>query len=115
MTDNDRRDPNFNQCLSMFSVKSAREVLTRKALSVTLALHSMTTTTKQDWIPALRDLAQRNYSKGYGWQVLVECWGNAEWLNLTTGCDTLGQAKNKARSVARIYQEQFDDANAEIL
>jgi len=75
----------------------------------------MTTTTKQDWIPALRDLAQRNYSKGYGWQVLVECWGNAEWLNLTTGCDTLGQAKNKARSVARIYQEQFDDANAEIL
>lgn len=115
MTDNDRQRGDFNPINIGFFVKSATQGLTRKALSVIVALHSMTTTTKQDWIPALRDLAQRNYSKGYGWQVLVECWGNAEWLNLTTGCDTLGQAKNKARSVARIYQDQYDDVNAEIL
>lgn len=108
-------NPNFNPINIGFFVKSDSQGLTRKALSVTLALHSMTTTTKQDWIPALRDLAQRNYSKGYGWQALVECWTDAEWLNLTTGCDTLKQAEKKARSVARIYQNQYDDANAEIL
>jgi len=71
--------------------------------------------TKQEWIPALRDLAQRNYSKGYGWQVLVECWGDSEWLNLATGCATLAQAMKSARAVARIYQSQYNDACAEIL
>jgi hypothetical protein len=75
----------------------------------------MTTTTKRDWIPALRDLAQRNYSKGYGWQMLVECWGESEWLDLVGRCETWADALALTNRVADLQTDRYNDANGEIL
>jgi 23S rRNA C2498 (ribose-2'-O)-methylase RlmM len=92
-----------------------KEVLTRKTVYVTLALHSMKNETKQDWIRDLKALAQRNYSTGYGWQVFVECYDTNEWKSLVADCETYEEAVNHATSIASIYQDQYNDACAEIL
>ncbi len=89
-------------------------MLTRKALYATVAPYSMNNETKQDWIRDLKALAQRNYSTGYGWQVFVECYDTNEWKSLVADCETYEEAVDHVTSIASIYQDQHDDARAEI-
>ena len=80
--------------------------MTRKALYDTLTTRSQfkqKNTMKTEWIVRLKALAQRNYSKGYGWLNLVGC------------CDTWADALNLMIRTAEIQTDRYNDANAEIL
>ena len=61
---------------------------------------------KTEWIARLKALAQRNYSKGYGWQVLVECYDTTDWLNLVGCCDTWADALNLMIRTAEIQTDE---------
>jgi hypothetical protein len=75
---------------------------------------NMSNETKMGWISDLKALANKNYSKGYGWQVLVECWGQSEWLYLVEDCTSYAKAKAKVKRLVETHQDRFDDAQAEI-
>ena len=70
---------------------------------------------KTEWIARLKALANENYPKGYGWQVLVECYDTNDWLNLVGCCDTWADALNLMIRTAEIQTDRYNDANAEIL
>jgi hypothetical protein len=70
---------------------------------------------KTEWIARLKALANANYSKGYGWQVLVECYDNNDWLNLVGCCDTWADALTLMIRTAEIQTDRYNDACAEIL
>ena len=72
-------------------------------------------TMKTEWIARLKALANENYSKGYGWQVLVECYDTADWLNLVECCDTWADALTLMIRTAEIQTDRYNDARAEIL
>ena len=72
-------------------------------------------TMKTEWIVRLKALANANYAKGYGWQVLVECYDTADWLNLVECCDTWADALMLMIRTAEIQTDRYNDANAEIL
>ena len=63
-------------------------------------------------IDQLKVWAESNYSKGYGYQVLVECWDNAEWQEALNDCggDTK-ETKALAVELAEIWNEQYAGAN----
>ena len=92
--------------------------MTRKALYDTLTTRSQfkqKNKMKTEWIARLKAIANENYGKGYGWQVLVECYDTTDWLNLVGCCDTWADALTLATRVADIQTDRHDDACAEIL
>ena len=89
-------------------------MLTRKAVCAIVAPYSMTTTTKRDWIRDLTALAQRNYDTGYGWQVLIECFDQTDWIDLVEDCETYAEAEAKATQIAEIHTDRYNEAQREV-
>ena len=92
--------------------------MTHKTVYDTLTTRSQfkqKNTMKTEWIVRLKALANANYAKGYGWQVLVECYDTNDWLNLVGCCDTWADALTLMIRTADIQTDRHNDANAEIL
>ena len=68
---------------------------------------------KTEWINLLREHAERNYERGYGWQVYVECYSQADWERLIDGCQTYRQARRRAVRLARILTERNSESQFE--
>lgn len=64
-------------------------------------------TMKTEWINLLREHAERNYERGYGWQVYVECYSQADWERLIDGCQTYRQARRRTVRIAKALTEQY--------
>ena len=110
--------PRFQARKHWVSRKNYAPGLTRKALYVTLATQSQLikkNTMKTEWIVRLKALANANYAKGYGWQVLVECYGTNDWVDLVGRCETWADALTLMIRTAEIQTDRYNDANAEIL
>jgi hypothetical protein len=69
---------------------------------------------KTEWIARLKAIANENYVKGYGWQVLVECYDTTDWLDLVEDCETFAAAEALMHRVAGIHTDRYEDAQAEI-
>jgi hypothetical protein len=70
---------------------------------------------KTEWIARLKAIANENYVKGYGWQVLVECYDSNDWLDLVEDCETFAAAEALMHRVAGIHTDRYEEARAEIL
>ena len=88
--------------------------MTRKAVYETLTAHSMKNETKQDWIAKLKELAFSRYETAYGYQVFVECYDTADWVELIEDCKTYEEAEAKAVRIAWLTTSRYEDAQAEI-
>lgn len=74
----------------------------------------MTTTTKQDWIAKLKELAFSRYETAYGYQVFVECYDTANWAEFIEDCKTYQEAEAKVVRIAWLLTSRHDDVCAEI-
>ena len=94
--------------------------MTRKTFYATLAPQSRfniknNMSNKHDWISPLRAIASQNYDSGHGYQVFVECYTKADWIDLVEAFETFEAAQAFVHRLARILTERHDDARAEIL
>ena len=66
------------------------------------------------WIEQLKKLAQENYSKGYGYQVFVECYDKAQWEEFVSGIEYWEECLEIFHAIASIRTEQHQEAQNEI-
>jgi len=68
---------------------------------------------KTEWIQKLKQHAEANYERGYGWQVFIECYAQADWERLIDGCQTYRQARHCMVRLARILTERNSESQFE--
>jgi hypothetical protein len=69
---------------------------------------------KSKWIEQLKQLAEDNYNKGYGYQVYVECYGKEDWIHFVSDLNTWEEALDIFHTIASIRTEQNDSACNEV-
>jgi hypothetical protein len=69
---------------------------------------------KSKWIEQLKQLAEDNYNKGYGYQVYVECYGKEDWDRFISNLPTWEDALEVFHSVADIRTEQNNSVRNEV-
>ena len=69
---------------------------------------------KNNWIEELKKLAQENYSKGYGYQVFVECYDKSAWEEFVRDLETWSECLKMFHKIASIRTEQCQEAQNEI-
>ena len=69
---------------------------------------------KTKWIEQLKQLAQDNYNKGYGYQVYVECYDQQDWISFVSDLDSWEETLEIFHTVASIRTDQNDSACNEV-
>lgn len=67
----------------------------------------------QEIIDEIKAMCVENYDKGYGWSVIVECYDDADILELICEDDakpTRAQAIKTIKSWVRTWSEQYNSA-----
>jgi hypothetical protein len=67
----------------------------------------------QEIIDEIKAMCEKNYHKGYGWTIIVECYDDADILELI--CEdhanpTRAQAIKTIKSWVRTWNEQYNSA-----
>jgi hypothetical protein len=73
----------------------------------------MATPTQSEIVAAVREHANKNYNKG-GWDIIVECWSDADILEATEGARSINGAIRKVKGAAGIMGERRREIQAEI-
>lgn len=68
---------------------------------------------EQKIIDAIRALAGKNYDKGYGWQVIVECMSDEDILIAARELNMKDAIRN-IKAFVDIQSERYDEVNSEV-
>lgn len=68
---------------------------------------------EQRIVDAIRALAGKNYDKGYGWQVIVECMDDEEILVEAGDTHDVKAAIRNIKAFVDIQSERYDEINNE--
>lgn len=68
---------------------------------------------EQKIVDAIRALAGKNYDKGYGWQVIVECMDDEEILVEAGDTHDVKTAIRNIKAFVDIQSERYDEINNE--
>lgn len=86
----------------------------KKSLTLSFSLLSWHPMDKSNWIEQLKQLAEENYNKGYGYQVFVECYTKDDWENFIDDLETWEECLEMFHTIADIRTEQCQVAQNEI-
>lgn len=68
---------------------------------------------EQKIVDAIRALAGKNYNKGYGWQVIVECMDDEDILIAARDTLNMKAAIRNIKAFVDIQSERYDEINNE--
>ena len=69
---------------------------------------------KSNWIEQLKNLAEENYNKGYGYQVYVECYTKDDWEKFIDGLESWEECLDIFYTIADIRTEQCNSTQNEV-
>ena len=61
------------------------------------------------WYETIKEWAESNYDKGYGYQVIVECFDDAEYERVFGHCHSTSDAMRIAKELVEIWNDQYLD------
>ncbi len=86
----------------------------KKSLTLSRSLLPWHLMDKSKWIEQLKQLAEDNYNKGYGYQVYVECYSKEDWIHFVSDLNTWEEALDIFHTIANIRTEQNNSACNEV-
>lgn len=69
---------------------------------------------EQEIIDTIRALAGKNYDKGYGWQVIIECMDDEDILVAAGDTHDMKDAIRNIKAFVEIQSERYDEVNSEV-
>lgn len=70
-------------------------------------------TTEHEIIDAIRSLASKNYDKGHGWQMIIECLSDEEILDHAGDVLDMKEAIRNITAFVEIQDERYDEIMSE--
>ena len=86
----------------------------KKSLTLSPSLLPWHPMDKSNWIEQLKNLAEENYNKGYGYQVYVECYTKDDWEKFIDGLESWEECLDIFYTIADIRTEQCQEAQNEV-
>ena len=86
----------------------------KKSLTLSPSLLPWHPMDKSNWIEQLKNLAEENYNKGYGYQVYVECYAKDDWEKFIGDLGTWEEVLEMFHTIADIRTEQCQEAQNEV-
>ena len=86
----------------------------KKSLTLSPSLLPWHPMDKSNWIEQLKNLAEENYNKGYGYQVYVECYTKDDWEKFIDDLGTWEEVLEMFHTIADIRTEQCQEAQNEV-
>jgi hypothetical protein len=86
----------------------------KKSLTLSRSLLPWHPMDKSKWIEQLKQLAEDNYNKGYGYQVYVECYSLSDWQAFISDLNSWEETLDIFHTIANIRTEQNNSACNEV-
>lgn len=86
----------------------------KKSLTLSPSLLPWHPMDKSNWIEQLKNLAEENYNKGYGYQVYVECYTKNDWEHFIDDLKSWEECLEIFHAIADIRTEQCQEAQNEV-
>ena len=86
----------------------------KKSLTLSRSLLPWHLMDKSKWIEQLKQLAEDNYNKGYGYQVYVECYSLSDWQAFISDLNSWEEALDIFHTIANIRTEQNNSVCNEV-
>jgi hypothetical protein len=67
---------------------------------------------EREIIDTIRALASKNYDKGYGWQIIIECMDDEQILEQAGDTHHIPTAIRNIEHFVEIQSERYDEVNA---